>query len=46
MGSVEPELLEGVLAAAGKPCGEIRSPGVARAILSVPRHRDDRLPLG
>lgn len=40
------ELLERVLAAAGGKYGEVRSPGDARAILSIPRHRDDRLPLG
>ena len=40
------ELLDRVLTAAGGPYGEVRSPGDARAILSVPRDRGDRLPLG
>ncbi|WP_375270742.1 RBBP9/YdeN family alpha/beta hydrolase [Sphingomonas sp.] len=40
------ELLDRVLAAAGGPYGEVRSPGDARAILSAPRRGDDRLPLG
>lgn len=40
------ELLDRVLAAAGGPHGEVRSPGDARAILSLPNGRDDRLPLG
>jgi predicted alpha/beta hydrolase family esterase len=36
------ELLDRVLAAAGGPYGEVRSPSDARAILSAPRARDHR----